>query len=212
MENILLNMKSQYEGNVMSVSDFDMKKTVVIVIDMVKGFVNEGLLASPRVEKMSYKLVETLKGFKTARKVFFRDCHYKDSKEILVRGEHCMYGTSESCLIDSVAAEVDNFKDVVIYKNSTNGFLTEDFQRWLSKNNDIENFVIVGCVTDICVSDFAKTLLCYIHENNLDKEVIVPIDCVETYDYGAHNAELMNVVSLYNMKTAGIKVVDSIKQ
>ena len=84
--------------------------------------------------------------------------------------------------------------------------ITEEYK----ENNDIENFIVVGCVTDICVSDFAKTLQCYIYENNLDKQVIVPINCVETYDYDHHNAELMNVFALYSMNLGGIKIVDEI--
>lgn len=46
--------------------------------------------------------------------------------------------------------------------------------------------------------------------DKLDKKVIIPINCVETYDFGHHNAEIINTVALYSMKLAGICIVDEI--
>ncbi|WP_341479245.1 hypothetical protein [Clostridium gasigenes] len=43
-------------------------------------------------------------------------------------------------------------------------------------------------------------------------DVIVPINAVETYDAPWHNANAMNLFSLLDMKTNGIKLVNNINK
>ena len=205
----ILAMKKVYMGNKMNVEDFDKSKTAVIVVDMINGFVNRGNFASPRVEAMSPNIVELLEKFKDSRKVFFRDVHTEDSKEFNAYVSHCVE-ESETEIIDDLSEYASDEKSSIILKNSTNGFLADDFGQWMIENHDVNNFIVVGCVTDICVSDFAKTLQCYIYQHNLGKNVIVPMNCVETYDFGPHNGDMMNVFTLYSMKLAGIKILEEI--
>ena len=70
--------------------------------------------------------------------------------------------------------------------------------------------MVVGCEADICVAHFATTMRTYFNEKNLSRRIIVPIDGVETYDYGTHDGNLMKVVSLWEMKLNGIEIADSI--
>ena len=205
----LEEMKKEYTGNKLSIGDLNVGTTAIVIVDMVNGFVNEGNLASSRVEEMAPNIKELLDKFESSRKVFFRDVHTVHSRELNSYAEHCVK-ESETKVIDLLDKYLHQENTVQINKNSTNGFVTEEFGRWFDSNRDIKTFIVVGCVTDICVSDFAKTLQCYICEHNLDKDVVVPINCVETYDFGAHNGDIMNVVSLYSMKLAGIKIVDEI--
>lgn len=209
----ILEMKKVYMGGTLSANTLDKGKTAVIVVDMIDGFVNIGNFASPRVKDMAPNIAELLEKFKESRKLFFRDVHSCDSKEFNAYVEHCI-DAKETEIIEELDeyAYGTSFRGLstVVSKNSTNGFLADGFGIWMSENDDIENYIVVGCVTDICVSDFAKTLQCYIYENNLDKKVILPVNCVETYDFGPHNGELMNVFALYSMKLAGINIVDKI--
>lgn len=205
----LEEMKKEYSGNKLYNKDLDMDKTAIIVVDMINGFVKEGNLASPRVDDMSPNIKELLNKFKDSRKVFFRDVHTSESKELASYAEHCVK-ESETQVIDLLKEYLNQENTVQIKKNSTNGFITEEFGKWFDSNEDINTFIVVGCVTDICVSDFARALQCFICEHDLDKDVIVPVNCVETYDYGTHNGDIMNIVSLYSMKLAGIKIVDEI--
>lgn len=209
----LLEMKKFYMGNNLNSKELDKAKTVVVVVDMIEGFVNIGNFASSRVKDMAPNIVTLLEKFKDSRKVFFRDVHTADSKEFNAYVSHCVDDAETEIIkdLEEFAYGSANYnKSTVISKNSTNGFLADGFRCWLNDNLDIENFIVVGCVTDICVSDFAKTLQCFIYENNLDKKVIVPVDCVETYDLGHHNGEMMNIFTLYSMKLAGINIVDKI--
>ncbi|OPZ83964.1 MAG: hypothetical protein BWY74_04327 [Firmicutes bacterium ADurb.Bin419] len=46
---------------------------------------------------------------------------------------------------------------------------------------------------------------------NQKYRVIVPVNAVDTYDLGAHNGDLVNVMALYNMIINGIEVVKDIR-
>jgi hypothetical protein len=45
---------------------------------------------------------------------------------------------------------------------------------------------------------------------NKNYRVIVPVNAVETYDFGMHNGDLVNVMALYNMIINGIEVVKEV--
>ena len=76
---------------------------------------------------------------------------------------------------------------------------------------NIENVIIVGDCTDICIYQFAVTLKSYFNQNNIYKQIIVPMDLVDTYDIPkVHNAEIMNIVFFNSMIQNGIKVVKNI--
>lgn len=189
-------------------TQFDKNDTAIIYVDMIKGFVNEGALQSPRAEtirKNIKKLDTKTKGF---NKVFFIDSHTKDSAEFKAYPEHCIAGTSESELIDDY--DTDNNKSIVIEKNSVNGFFAPMFASWLKVNQGIKNFIIVGLVTDICVMNFALSLKAYFNQWNVDVNIMVPMNCVETFDLDAnyHEASIMNIFALYNMQMNGINIVE----
>nr|WP_280526557.1 hypothetical protein [Clostridium gasigenes] len=56
------------------------------------------------------------------------------------------------------------------------------------------------------------TLRTYFNKIEKDMDVIVPINAVETYDAPWHNANAMNLFSLLDMKTNGIKLVNNINK
>ncbi len=77
--------------------------------------------------------------------------------------------------------------------------------------SDLDNFIVVGCCTDICVYQFVLTLKAYFNQNNLDKNIIVPMNLVETYDIdNVHCGDLLNTVFLNSMIQNGIKIVKEI--
>ncbi|MEA5095830.1 hypothetical protein SDC9_57745 [bioreactor metagenome] len=208
----LKNIENDLKGKTIELSEFEKDKTVLIVIDMVNGFVYSGPLSSPRVAgivKNIAGLNEKTKGFK---KVFFMDSHEENSKEFGSFPLHCIKGSHEAELIPELKTEFSEGPDTLyIEKNSTNGFYTDEFQQWLEKNIDeVDNYIITGCVTDICVLQFALSLKAYFNEMNKCKRIVVPKDCVETYDGGSHDGHLMNLFALYNMHTSGIEIADKI--
>jgi nicotinamidase-related amidase len=189
--------------------DLRAKQTALVIIDMVNGFAREGALKSPRIEKLIPEIVKLSKQCDEfgISKLVFADCHTAASPEFDVYPVHCMTGTCEGEVVDEIK-EAGGY--TLISKNSTNGFLEEQFRKWLLENHAVDTFVIAGDCTDICVQQFAVTLKTWFNMKNRKVRVIVPVNAVETYDLGLHNADLMNVMALYNMTTNGIEVVKGV--
>jgi nicotinamidase-related amidase len=208
----LKKIENDLKGKNIELSEFDKDKTVLIVIDMVNGFVYSGPLSSPRVAGIVNNIVELNKKTNGFKKVFFMDSHEENSKEFGSFPLHCIKGSHEAELIPELKKDVSEGPDTLcIHKNSTNGFNSNIFKQWLEKNMDeVDNYIITGCVTDICVLQFALSLKAYFNENNKSKRIVVPKDCVETYDGGSHDGDLMNLFALYNMHTSGIEIADKI--
>lgn len=190
--------------------DFESEKTALAIVDMINGFVREGPLMSGRVEAIIPEIVRLSKKCDkmNIKKIAFADNHTNDSPEFGSYPRHCIIGTSESEIVDEIK-ETGGY--VLIPKNSTNGFLEEAFQDWLDKNRQTDTFIITGCCTDICVQQFAITLKTWFNKNNKNSRVIVPVNAVETYDLGPHNAELANMMALYNMLINGVEVVKEVE-
>lgn len=185
--------------------DLQGKQTALVIVDMINGFAREGALKSPRVEGLIPEIAELSKACEEMQitKLAFADCHTKASPEFDAYPAHCMVGTSEAEMVDELR-EIGGY--TLIPKNSTNGFLEEAYQQWLEENEHINTFIITGDCTDICVQQFSVTLKTWFNMQNKKVRVIVPINAVETYDFGLHNGDLMNVMALYNMIINGIEV------
>lgn len=186
-------------------------KKALIVVDMVKGFYSIGPLASDRTGRVIAEIVSLADKFKDDEKLFFIDSHKADAVEFLSYPAHCVEGTEEEELIDEIKELTGHEKVSIVKKNSINGFHAKEFMKWLEDNNDIENFIVTGVCTNICVETFVVTLKTYFNENNISKNIYVPMNTVETYDFGSHNGDLMNLLSFYKMKQNGINVVKNIR-
>lgn len=205
-------IENELKGKIIELNSFKKEETALIIIDMVNGFVYNGPLSSPRVAAIVKNIVEINEKTKGYKKVFFTDGHNENSKEFNNFPPHCLKNSDEAMLISDLMTESSGGPNTAyIEKNSTNGFNSEGFKEWLSKNCDnINNYIVTGCVTDLCVLQFTLSLKAYFNETNKDKRIIVPMNAVDTYDLGSHNAYLMNLFALYNMKLNGIEIVDKI--
>ncbi len=178
-------------------------KTALVIVDMVNGFLTEGVLASPRSASV-LPAVESLLRFAKEHRIpaaAFADCHETDAIEFSAFPPHCIKGTSEAEIAPSLC-EIGGFER--IEKNSTNGFLTDGFQAFLAAHPECERFVVCGVCTDICVMQFALSLKTYGNQNNRKLEVLVPVNTVATYDAPGHSGDLMQVMALQIMAQAGI--------
>lgn len=194
----------------LQLKDLQGKRTALVIVDMVNGFAREGALMSPRVEGLIPEIAELSKlcGELQIARLAFADCHTAASPEFDAYPAHCMEGTGEGEIVDELR-QIGGY--TLIPKNSTNGFLEEEFQKWLKENEQIDTFIITGDCTDICVQQFAVTLKTWFNRRNKKARVIVPVNAVETYDFGLHDGDLMNAVALYNMMLNGIEVVSEVE-
>lgn len=194
---------------ILRLKDFPAGATAFVVIDMIGGFARQGALYSPFIEALIPNIVSLSKRMEHhgVDCLAFADSHTEASPEFAAYPVHCLKGSRESALVEELE-KAAHFK--IFPKNSTNGFLTADFQSYLHSHSKVKNFILAGDCTDICVLQFAVTLKAWFNEQNLSSRVIVPADMVDTYDLKAHNRILMNAVSLFQMQQSGIEVVGCI--
>jgi len=191
------------------ISEFVPEKTALIIVDVVNGFIREGAMASPIIEG----IVPNVAGLAEACKsrsisvAALADCHKENCAEFASFPPHCIENTSESELVDELK-DKDCF---IIKKNSTNGFHEKEFMHALVANPAVNTFIVVGDCTDICVLQLCLTLKTWFTGQNRQSEIIVPVNCVETYDSPDHNADFMNIAAYKLMKDSGIKFVSEIK-
>lgn len=199
-----------FKAQDITLSRLPANQTAFIIVDMINGFAREGALMSPEVEKIIPDIVDLMKKCKKyeIQMLTFADTHTDTSPEFSSYPEHCIQGTNESELVDEIK-EFGNY--LLIPKNSTNGFLEDQFQDWMKKNDTIDHFIITGDCTDICVQQFAITLKTWFNKQNRKSRIIVPINAVATYDFGLHYGNLTHVMALYNMMINGIEVVVEVK-
>ncbi|HOQ37881.1 MAG TPA: isochorismatase family cysteine hydrolase [Acetivibrio sp.] len=196
---------------VLDIKEIEPEKTVLVIVDMINGFAREGALKSPRVEEMIPEIcrISKLCDKYKIKKIAFADNHTDKSPEFDAYPAHCLVGTAESEVVDEIK-DIGGY--MLIKKNSTNGFLEEEFQKWLKENPELDTFIVVGDCTDICVQQFAVTLKTYYNMKDKKSRIIVPLDAVDTFDLGQHYGDLMNVMAVFNMMGNGIEVVRGIKE
>lgn len=189
--------------------NFDSSKTVVIIVDVINGFINEGALHDKKIAKI-IPLTEKLLKYaisKSIPTIAFADCHNPSSAEFSAFPVHCLKGDSES----EIVSELKNIGGyTLIEKNSTNGFHAPDFQNFLSENGHIENFIVCGDCTDICVMNFCLTLKTYFDQRDKNCRITVPVNMVETFDSDGHYNEFMNTSAFIFMRNAGIELTGGI--
>lgn len=191
-------------------SELKQGKTALVIVDMINGFLTEGVLASPRsagVLPAAERLLQFAKEHAIPAAAF-ADCHTEDSAEFTAFPPHCLAGTGESEIAPSLCA-IGGF--VRMEKNSTNGFLTQAFQDFLLEHDDCTQFVVCGVCTDICVLQFALSLRAYCNQMNRRIRIIIPVNAVETYDAPGHNGDLMQCTALQIMAQAGIELAAEVQ-
>jgi len=161
---------------------------VVLVIDMVKGFLEPGHNlycgdASRDIIPNVYKLLvaEREAGSEI---LFISDHHDPDDLEFQVFPVHCVKGTEEP----NVIAELSEFvtADNVIPKNRYSGFFNTDLESRLATESP-DKVIICGVCTDICVLHTASDA------RNRDYSVEVPTDCVASFNAEAHSWALAHL-------------------
>lgn len=185
-------------------------ETMLVIVDIVNGFVREGAMASPRVEDIISPSAELLRRCNTAGIISaaLADCHSEDCAEFSAFPPHCIRGTSESEIVNEIKS-VGGYE--LVEKNSTNGFHEEKLRRLIGEKKNINTFIVVGDCTDICVMQLCLSLKTYFTANDRKCRIIIPINCVETYDSPLHNADFANIAAYKLMSDSGVEFVSSIK-
>lgn len=200
------------------------ERLAIIIQDMTLAFCCEGPLASERVRSLIDPIVDVLKtanslGMETFARL--EDHHKPDALEFKQFGRHATEGTIESQTVPEIAGLPFAHKFTLIPKNTLHPALGTDFDRWLDQHPEVNQFVVVGDCTDLCVYQTAVYLKLRANARQLEQDVIVPENCVQTYDASVevalpkgitpHDANLLHLIFLQHMALCGVRVVKRIR-
>ncbi len=183
--------------------------TMHIIVDMINGFVKEGALSSKEVLSINRDIADFTRKCRELQipNVALADRHTENSVEFDTYPVHCLEGSEESKLTDEIAEADETI--CVFGKNSTNGYLEQDFRNMLV-DSDKTTFIITGDCTDMCVIQLALTLKADLNRRNIKSRVIVPYELTATCSLPEHEPELAEIMALYVMKMNGIEIVKNI--
>ncbi|HID62109.1 MAG TPA: cysteine hydrolase [Anaerolineae bacterium] len=168
---------------------------VVIVVDMQRGFLEEGnpLFCGeearqiiPNVQKLLEE--EVARG---STLLFTADTHDPDDKEFQMFPPHCVRGSAEAEIIPELSEFVE--KGTVISKNRYSGFFGTDMEERLAKLAP-DKLIVCGVCTDICVMHTVADA------RNRDYAVEVPRDCVASFDPEMHEFALKHIEKVLGAK------------
>lgn len=191
------------------VKNLEVYKGMLIVVDMVNGFVREGVLHDEKIADVIPRQIELIKEAKANGYliVFIKDTHDEDAVEFKRFGntKHCVRGTSEARLVDELLPYENDEGAMSIEKNSTSYMEAPEFRQLIAGLNNLERVDVVGCCTDICDFNGTMGLANYFDQNNRDVEINVHTDAVATY---AQDARTNYVDAAYLlMEQQGIQLV-----
>jgi nicotinamidase-related amidase len=149
-----------------------------------------------------------------------QDTHRPDAEEFGSFPEHCVVGTEESRMAPELLALPFAHLFTVIEKNSISSTIGTDFARWENERGPFAAYIVVGDCTDFCIYQAAMALKLRSNVEHRGQRVVVPADCVNTYDIpldlarsiGAepHDGDLVHHIFLHSMATNGVEVVATI--
>lgn len=191
------------------VKNLKVYKGMLIVVDMVNGFVREGVLHDEKIADVIPRQIELIKEAKARGDliVFIKDTHDEDAVEFKRFGgnKHCVRGTSEANLVDELLPFENDEDTISIEKNSTSYMEAPVFRELIAGLTNLERVDVVGCCTDICDFNGTMGLANYLDQNNRNVDLRVHTDAVATYAQEARQ----NYVEAANllMEQQGIQLV-----
>ena len=172
---------------------------VVLVVDMVRGFCEEGhnLYVGPTIREIIPRVRELLREEKTrgSHIIFLCDTHDPDDLEFKMFPPHCIRGSEEP----EVIPELREFAEEVIPKRRYSCFFETNLDQRL-KELKPDKIIVVGDCTNICV------LYTVADARNRDYAVEVPADCVATFDPEAHKFALQQLKTVLGAEVTGAPV------
>ncbi len=192
------NQKKEYLGEI---------KELLVLIDMVNGFVKEGPLSSTSIMEVVPRQKALLKEYQEksdGANVIVRDVHNNDSVEFKTFGPHCVKGSGEELLIPELEEFHQNAFD--FEKNSTNFMMAPGVIPFFEKMIKLKKVAFAGCLSEVCVKNAAITARNYFDQVNRDVEVGVYADAIDTFDAPLHNNYEVTKTAIADMEANGVKI------
>ena len=181
-----------------------------ILVDMVNGFVNEGAMSDKFIAHIiprQHEYMKEIQKDENSINIIIKDMHKENCREFTHYPVHCVENTSESEVVDELKEFELGNEEFVFPKNSTSAIFAPRFIETIEALKDIEEIVIGGCCTDICVLNLAIPLQNYFDQMDRNVKITIYKDMVETYDSPTHNREEYNEMAFKLMSQAGINII-----
>ncbi len=198
-------------------------RTALCAVDLLEGFCFEGTLSSPRAAaciQPSADLFRRTYERGVRNFISIQEWHSEHAEEFKAYGTHCVRGTQEAELVHELASLPFARNIEIVHKNSLHTIVGTTMEQWLEQHSLVDTFLIVGLCTDLCIYDLALDLKLRANSRDIPRRVIVPANCVSTFDLapdvaqkrGAvpHDADLAHTYFLYMMALNKIEVVSAI--
>jgi nicotinamidase-related amidase len=195
----------------------------LISADLVVGFCYEGPLASPRIAGVvdaAARVMQRAYALGAREFALVQEYHTHDAPEFEQFAPHCIRGTHEADTVEALKALPFSESFAVIRKNSLHPALHTDMDAWIAERPNLNTFIAVGDCTDLCLYQLVMHLKMNANAAGQRVNVIVPDDCVQTYNLpvdvakqiGAmpHNGDLIHLLFLYHMALNGATVVRNV--
>jgi nicotinamidase-related amidase len=202
------------ERTPLALTSLEPARTALASVDVIEGFHRVGTLASPRVEAIIPNVVSLVEaahqaGVPSSNIAFIQDNHPEDAQEFDAYPPHCVAGTEEAEAVSELKALTgwDSFQHFT--KNSIASHTSEGFRQWL-EGLDVDTIIAIGDVTDLCLYTLAFHLQMHNVANGLKQRIIVPENCVQTWDAPDHPGDLYHALFLHQLARNGVEVVSEI--
>jgi nicotinamidase-related amidase len=167
-------------------------RTALIIVDMQNDFVQAGGKLLVPAARGSVAAIRSLLGRARSAAVkiaYTQDTSYPGDMEFAIWPQHCLINTPGWRIIDDLSPAEG---DLVCQKNRYDGFYGTWLDHFLGKVWKVENLVVVGTVSNICVLHTAASAgLRWYH-------VVVPADGITAFTEFDQALTLHQVGSLYN--------------
>jgi len=200
----------------------DPARTAVLSADMINGFCYSGSLSSPRIAAIVpavARLFAQADAHGVQNFVLLQEWHTPHAEEFQAFAPHGIRETLEAETVAPLAVLPFAARYHVIHKNSVSPAAGPALDRWLDAHS-LDTAIVVGDCTDICAYLLALHLRTRANEHDQQLRVIVPADCMQTYDLpvetakqlGAmpHDGELLHAIFLYHLALQGVEVVSTL--
>lgn len=193
----------------------DPANSAVACVDVIEGFTRIGPLASPRVDAVVPNVHQLLRagldaGVPPGQIALIVDAHPEGAEEFRAFVPHAVRGTAQARLVP----ELRDLPEVAALthcpKNAVASHHSPEFTAWLNGLR-VGTVVVVGDVTDLCVYALAHHLITHSHAHGLGRRVVIPADCVQTWDAPDHPGDLYHALFLYQLQRSGCEVVGSLR-
>ena len=195
----------------MKLKNLKVYNKALIVVDMINGFVKEGVLHDKTITRIIPRQIELIKEYQSKGEliIFIQDTHTKESTEHKrFKDYHCLKGSKEEEVVDELKQFTLFNNTICIPKNSTSFMESPIFREVMKDATNIKEFDIVGCCTDICICNGSIGLANYLDEHNRDNVIRVHLDAIATFAEDVRENYVNSACLL--MEQQGIKLVKKI--